>query len=59
MSAAMAKPVHYQVKTPLTLDFLQAIGKVQEGWIGGAFLVVCKHQVTIIMHALPHKTATQ
>lgn len=43
----------------LTLDFLQPIGKVQKGWISSTFLVVCKHQAAIIMHALPHKAATK
>ena len=41
----------------LTLDFLQAMSKVEKSWIGSTFLVVCKNQTTIVVHALPNKAA--
>jgi hypothetical protein len=43
----------------LTLDFLQPMGNVDKGRISGTFLVICKNQAAIIMHAFPDKTATK
>jgi hypothetical protein len=34
------------------------MSEVEEGWVGGSFLVVGAHQATIIMHALTHKAAS-
>jgi len=40
------------------LDFLQTVGKVDEGWISGTIFVVSKDKAPIIMHTLTNKTAT-
>ena len=43
----------------LALDLLQPMRKVEEGRVGGSFLVVREHETPIVMHALANKAATK
>lgn len=45
----------HNITITLALHFLQTIGEIEKGRIGGTILVVSKHQRSIVMHALAHE----